>query len=272
MTLRLSERNAFRTHMALPNDLFDLNTQAAIVLRVLLLAAVTIIAAQVIEKLLNGYLRQASTRLRVSPTKYIALRRLVIAAIYIIGFAIIIESTPQLQSLSIAIFASVSIVGIIVGIAAQSTISNIIAGIAIVIFKPFGVGDFVSVRGESGFVEDITFRHTVIRLLDAHMIIPNSLITSEVVFNHSDSSIAARIDVRISYDSDLRLAKQVIRQEAEKAPAIDQQTIQVSVSKTDEQGITFSLFFRLAGSPFNDVSELREAIVFRLLSEHLTIS
>ncbi|MGA3199898.1 MAG: mechanosensitive ion channel domain-containing protein [Halobacteriota archaeon] len=258
--------------MVLPNDFYDLNTPAGILLRVLLFAAITIIAARVIETFLDRYLRQAAIRLRVSATKYIALRRLVIAAVYVTGLIIIIESTPQLQSLSIAIFASVSIVGIVIGIAAQSTISNIIAGVAIVISKPFGVGDFVTVRGESGFVEDITFRHTVIRLLDAHMIIPNSSITSDVVFNHSDSTIAARIDVRISYDSDLRLAKQIIRHEAEKAVAINQQTIEVIVSKTDEQGVTFSLIFRLEESPFNCVSDLREAIVLRLLSEHVTIS
>ena len=258
--------------MVLPNDLYDLNTPAGILLRVLLFAAITIIAARVIETFLDRYLRQAAIRLRVNATKYIALRRLVIAAVYVTGLIIIIESTPQLQSLSIAIFASVSIVGIVIGIAAQSTISNIIAGVAIVISKPFGVGDFVTVRGESGFVEDITFRHTVIRLLDAHMIIPNSSITSDVVFNHSDSTIAARIDVRISYDSDLRLAKQIIRHEAEKAVAINQQTIEVIVSKTDEQGVTFSLIFRLEESPFNCVSDLREAIVLRLLSEHVTIS
>ena len=258
--------------MVLPNDFYDLNTTAGILLRVLLLAAVTIIAARVIETFLDRYLRQAAIRLRVSATKYVALRRIVIAAVYVTGLIIIIESTPQLQSLSIAIFASVSIVGIVIGIAAHSTISNIIAGVAIVISKPFGVGDFVTVRGESGFVEDITFRHTVIRLLDAHMIIPNSSITSDVVFNHSDSTIAARIDVRISYDSDLRLAKQIIRHEAEKAAAINQQTIEVIVSKTDEQGVTFSLVFRLEESPFNCVSDLREAIVLRLLSEHVTIS
>jgi len=258
--------------MVLPNDLYDLNTPAGILLRVLLFAVVTIIAARVIETFLDRYLRQAATRLRVSATKYVALRRLVIAAVYVTGLIIIIESTPQLQSLSIAVFASVSIVGIIIGIAAQSTISNIIAGVAIVVFKPFGVGDFVTVRGESGFVEDITFRHTVIRLLDAHMIIPNSAITSDIVFNHSDSTIAARIDVRISYDSDLRLAKQIIRHEAEKTAAINRQTIEVIASKTDEQGVTFSLVFRLEESPFNCVSDLREAIVLRLLNEHLTIS
>jgi small-conductance mechanosensitive channel len=257
--------------MALPNDLYDLNSTAGVVLRILLFAVVTIIVAQAIDIVLERYLRQASTRLRVSATKYLALRRLVVATVYTAGAIILIYSTPQLQTLSVAIFTSVSIIGIIVGIAAQSTISNVIAGIAIVVFKPFGVGDFITVRGESGFVEDITFRHTVIRLLDAHMIIPNSTITNEVVYNRSDRNIAGRVDVRVSYDSDLQLAKQVIQSEAQKAAAIVQDTIAVFMSKTDEQGVTFSLVFELEGSPFDCLSTLREAIVLRLLSESVTV-
>ena len=257
--------------MSFPNDLYDLSSSAGILLRILLFGAVTIIVAQVIETLLERYLRQASIRLKVSPTKYLVLRRLVVAAVYVTGIIILIYSTPQLQSLSVAIFTSVSIIGIIVGIAAQSTISNVIAGIAIVVFKPFGVGDFVTVRGESGFVEDITFRHTVIRLLDAHMIVPNSAITSEVIFNHSDRNIASRIDVRVSYDSDLSLTKQIIQQEAQKAAEVAQDTIEVFLSKTDEQGVTFSLIFRVEGSPFDSVSRLREEIILRLLRENVTL-
>jgi small conductance mechanosensitive channel len=257
--------------MSFPSDLYDLSSSAGILLRILLFGAVTIIVAQVIETLLERYLRQASIRLKVSPTKYLVLRRLVVAAVYVTGIIILIYSTPQLQTLSVAIFTSVSIIGIIVGIAAQSTISNVIAGIAIVVFKPFGVGDFVTVRGESGFVEDITFRHTVIRLLDAHMIVPNSAITSEVVFNHSDRNIASRIDVRVSYDSDLSLTRQIIQQEAQKAAEIEQDTIEVFLSKTDEQGVTFSLIFRLEGSPFDSVSHLREEIILRLLRENVTL-
>jgi small-conductance mechanosensitive channel len=257
--------------MAFPNDLYDLSSSAGILLRILLFGALTIIVAQVIETLLERYLRQASIRLRVSPTKYLVLRRLVVAAVYVTGVIILIYSTPQLQSLSVAIFTSVSIIGIVVGIAAQSTISNVIAGLAIVVFKPFGVGDFVTVRGESGFVEDITFRHTVIRLLDAHMIVPNSAMTSEVVFNHSDHNIASRIDVRVSYDSDLSLTRQIIQQEAQKTAEVEQDTIDVFLSKTDEQGVTFSLVFKLEGSPFDSVSRLKERIVLRLLSENVTL-
>ena len=91
------------------------------------------------------------------------------------------------------------------------------------------------------------------------------------MFNHSDHNIEARLDIRVSYDSDLGLTKQIIQQEAQKAAEVEQGTINVVVSKTDEQGVTFSLIFRSEDSPFDSVNNLREAIVLRLLSENVTL-
>ncbi len=257
--------------MALPNDLFDVNTAAGILLRVVIIVAAAVILARFLEVFFARYLQQAATRLKVSPTKYVTFKRFVIALIYVIALMVLITSTPQLQSLSVAIFASVSIIGIIVGIAAQSTISNIIAGIAIIVFKPFGVQDYVTVRGESGFVEDITFRHTVIRLIDRHMIIPNAVVTNEVIFNHSNDNISDRLELRVSYDSDLLLVKRLMQQEAEKLCSVIADSVQVFVSKTDEQGVTLSLIFTSEESPFTCTQNLREALVIRLLSERVKL-
>jgi small-conductance mechanosensitive channel len=221
---------------------------------------------------LERYFKQAATTLNVSATKYLALRRLIVALIYVAGVLFIIYATPQLRSLSVALFASVSIIGIIVGIAAQSTISNVIAGLAIIVSKPFGVGDYVTVRSESGFVEDITFRHTVIRLRDAHLIIPNSAITSDVIFNHSNSTIKCRLDIRVAYNSNLEMTKQIIREEARKVATIDADTVEVLLSKTDDKGATFSVIFGLEGSPDVCSSNLREAIILRLLNERIAMT
>ncbi len=257
--------------MAFPTDLYDINSPAGIVLRAIIIIAAAVIVARFIEVFFDRYLRQAATKLKVSPTKYVVLKRFIIAVIYVIAFMVLITSTPQLQSLYLAVFASVSIIGIIVGIAAQSTISNIIAGVAIIVFKPFGVRDFVTVRGESGFVEDITFRHTVVRLLDSHMIIPNAVITNEVVFNHSNDLISDRLDIRVAFSSDLSFVKQLMTEEAEKTCNIDVGSIFVNVSKIDETGITVSLVFRCEESPLTCTPRLREAIATRLLKEHVVL-
>ncbi len=257
--------------MVVPSDLYDVNSTTGILLRVVVIIAVAIIVARFFEVFSNRYLQQAAVKLKVNPTKYVALKRLILALIYVIAVMALIALIPQLHSLSVALFASVSIIGIIIGIAAQSTLSNVIAGIAIIVFKPFGVQDFVTVRGESGFVEDITFRHTVIRLIDRHMIIPNSVITNEVIFNHSNDHISDRLDIRVSYDSDLLLVKRLMREEVEKVCSVDEGSLLVNVAKTDEQGITLSLIFRSEESPFTCAPSLREAVIIRLLSEQVML-
>ncbi|MGZ4937502.1 MAG: mechanosensitive ion channel family protein [Halobacteriota archaeon] len=257
--------------MAFPNDLYDVNSPVGIVLRGIIIIAAAVIVARFFEVFFARYLQQAATKLKVSPTKYVVLKRFVIALIYVIALMVLITSTPQLQSLSVAVFASVSVIAIVVGIAAQSAISNIIAGIAIIVFKPFSVKDFVTVRGESGFVEDITFRHTVIRLLDRHMIIPNTVMTSEVIFNHSNDHISDRLDIRVAFNSDLPFVKQLMKEEAEKTCDIDAGAIFVNVSKIDEAGITVSLIFRSEESPFTCTPRLREAIAVRLLEKHVVL-
>ena len=258
--------------MLVSHSLLDSSAPFGILIRILFLGAATIVVAQLAERFLERYFKQAAARLNVSATKYLALKRLIVALIYAAGVIFIISSTPQLRSLSVALFASVSIIGIIVGIAAQSTISNVIAGLAIIVSKPFGVGDYVTVRGESGFVEDITFRHTIIRLRDAHLIIPNSAITSDVIFNHSNSTITCRLDIRVAYNADFEMTKEIISEEARKVAAIDADTIEVLLSKTDEKGATFSVRFGPEGSPDVCSSNLREAIVLRLLNEQIAIT
>ena len=88
----------------------------------------------------------------------------------------------------------------------------------IVIFKPFRVNDLVDVGSlPKGRVEDITLRHTVIRNFEnRRLIIPNSVISSEVVVNSSivEESICNFLDIGISYDSDIDKAMEIMRSEA----------------------------------------------------------
>jgi small-conductance mechanosensitive channel len=104
------------------------------------------------------------------------------------------------------------------------------------------------------------------------MIIPNSAITNDVIFNHSNSTITSRIDIRVAYNSDLELTKQIISEEARKVAAIEADTVDVLLSKTDEKGATFTVTFGLKGAPSVCSSSLREAIILRLLNEQIAIT
>ncbi len=87
-----------------------------------------------------------------------------------------------------------------------------------VVFKPFGVNDRITIKDSlRGVVEDITLRHTVIRDLENHRIImPNSVISQEVLINadYRDECICRFIEIGISYGSDIDLAKRIMEEEA----------------------------------------------------------
>ena len=113
---------------------------------------------------------------------------------------------------------------IIAGFASQEALSNVIGGVFIIIFKPFRIGQLIKVTDSMvGRVTDITLRHTIIRNYENKMIvIPNAIINKERIVNYDMNELKCceRIEIRISYDSNIDLAKKIIQLECEKHPLI----------------------------------------------------
>lgn len=196
-------------------------------LETLLFIGLTITATVLVARTVNNYLiryyKRASDRLHIDLTTFRMFRHLVVAAVYFIGLAVIIFHIPGLHSLSVAMLSGAGLAGIVIGFASQNTLSNIIAGIALAIFQPFRVGDRLTVMNEYGKVTDLNLRHTVILTSDnRRLIIPNSVISSEAIYNWTieDPAIIWSIDVGIDYDSDISLAKKIMIEEARKHPKV----------------------------------------------------
>lgn len=186
---------------------------------VFIVVVATIFFARLADRLLQGYFKKVGMKLRVDPTGYRLLRHLIVALVYIVGLIIVISSVPQLRTLSVALFAGAGFAGIIIGLAAQSTLSNIISGISLAVFQPFRVGDIVTIHDEYGTISDLTLRHTVVATWDnRRLIIPNSIISEEAVINWSieDPTVIWPVDIGISYDSDIDLARSIMLDEARK--------------------------------------------------------
>lgn len=187
------------------------------------------IFTRTIRWLMNKSFVNASEKLKIDPTRYKFFNNAVSFIIWFIAFAAIVSLIPKLKALAITLFAGAGIFLAILGFAAQEAFSNIIAGIFIVVFKPFRVGDQVTVGSRyDGIVEDITLRHTVINNFEnKRVIIPNSIIASETIVNDSinDLKTCRWIEVGISYDSDIELASSLIQEECMKHPScIDTRT------------------------------------------------
>ncbi len=89
---------------------------------------------------------------------------------------------------------------------------NFASGVIIITLRPFNIGDFVTIAGESGIIEEIQFFNTQLRTLDNKvMYIPNSRITGSVIVNFSARD-TRRLDlsITVSHDSDIEKAQQIV--------------------------------------------------------------
>lgn len=186
--------------------------------------AVAIVTSTFLRRSLNTFIRKYSDKLRSDPTNFYFLKNSISFIIYTAAIIYIFHKIPALNSLGNALFASAGIMAAIIGFASQKAFSNIISGIFILIFKPFGVEDVIEVaNGKKGRVEEITLRHTVIRdYQNRRVVIPNSIISDDTIINSSltDEKICNHVEFDISYDSDIDTAMTIIAKEAINHPLL----------------------------------------------------
>lgn len=112
----------------------------------------------------------------------------------------------------VSIVAGLGIVGIAVGFAAQSTLSNFIAGITLLIERPFRIGDWVTINGQDGKVVKIALRTTWLRTRDnIFTMIPNDSVASSDIVNYSAEGVTRlNIPVGIAYKESAKAAREVL--------------------------------------------------------------
>ncbi len=130
----------------------------------------------------------------------------------ILAFAgLFILNTVGIQTTSIvALFGAA---GLAIGLALQGTLSNVAAGVMIVLFRPFKLGDAVEVNGVLGSVKNISLNYTEIATFDnVQVIVPNANVWGNTITNYSvNKTRRAEWIFGVSYDADLKKAEHVIR-------------------------------------------------------------
>ena len=131
---------------------------------------------------------------------YLVLTVVVIAVLNLFG----IETTSLIAVLGAA--------GLAVGLALQGTLSNFAAGVMLLIFRPFRIGDFVDTAGIAGTVQEIGIFVTILNTPDnVKMIVPNSEIGSGIIKNFSANDQRRNdLVIGISYDDDIGVAVRTI--------------------------------------------------------------
>jgi small-conductance mechanosensitive channel len=109
------------------------------------------------------------------------------------------------------------VISIVVGLAAQSTLGNLVAGFSLLLYRPFRVGDRLQVSAptgvESGTVESLSLGYTVLKTYDnRRIVLPNSGIANQVTVNLSsvDPKVMVIVPIGIAYGADIDRAREVL--------------------------------------------------------------
>lgn len=125
---------------------------------------------------------------------------------------VVIAALNQLGVETTSLAAVLAAAGLAIGLALQGSLSNLAAGVMIIIFRPFKIGDYVDAGGTAGTVEDISIFTTSFRTPDnRQVIVPNDAITSSIITNVS-AKPERRVDLKIGvgYSDDLSKVKKVL--------------------------------------------------------------
>ena len=136
------------------------------------------------------------------------------AAIWVMVLILYAHLIPELRAMGTALLAGASVASVVIGLAAQSTLGNLIAGVSITLYRPFRLGDTLLVTAptgtEVGTVELISLGYTTLRTADGRLVVlPNSLAASQVTINFREARTTAPVAVaiRIGREADADAAR-----------------------------------------------------------------
>jgi small-conductance mechanosensitive channel len=199
-------------------------------------AVFTIVSAALSNTIFNRLIRKKTSE-KENPTSYKFLKYVAAFLIYLTGIALATLAFPSLKGIAQTAIGGAGILAVVVGVASQEALANLVGGFFIILFKPFQVHDIIKISDEMvGEVMDLTLRHTVIKNYENKMIvIPNAIINKEKVVNYNlgDHRCCQWIQVGISYNSDIDLAKEIIQKECMAHPNIIDNRTSIQIANGD---------------------------------------
>ncbi len=195
-------------YSGLPEGMLSAVDRALVILGVF---SITLALSHIASGLIRSYSLKSGPAMPVTSFTQNASRIL----IFTVGLLVILHNL----GISIApILATLGVGGLAVALALQDTLSNFFSGFYIIVSRQVKVGDFVRLEsGDEGFVTDINWRTTKIRMLQNNvLLIPNEKLTKSVILNYCqpDKEISVSLKLGVHYASDLDRVERVTCEEA----------------------------------------------------------
>lgn len=178
---------------------------------VIMIISMTMAVANLAGTMFNSYVKNSSLPLPSTGLAYGIIKGIIIA----VGFLIVLN----VLGISIApLLTALGVGGLAVALALQDTLANLFSGVHILVEKSLRVGDFVKLEtGQEGYIDDITWRTTRVRMLPNNMVvIPNSKLAQSVVTNYylPEKRMSLLVPVGVSYSADPDEIERILVEEA----------------------------------------------------------
>jgi len=203
------------------------------------------LAIFIVGKIVAGILRKVADRIMQRSKMDDMLRKFLTNIIYAILMVFVVIATIGALGIQTAsLVAVIGAAGLAVGLALQGSLANFAAGVLMIIFRPYKLGDLVNVAGTEGFVEEVEVFTTVLRTPDkTKVIIPNGQIMSDQIINYTDSELRRmEITVGIGYEDDIDKARDTIVAAVKASPfVVDEPAPGVSVSELGDSSVNLAV-------------------------------
>lgn len=212
-------------------------------------------------------------RARRVRTQALILRRVASVVIVVISIAVMLTTFPAVRSLGASLLASAGIAGIILGLAAQQTLGNLVAGIQIALTEPIRLDDVVVLEGEYGRIDEITFTYVVVALWDdRRLILPISCFTTAPFENwtRSRSQITGTVHLHLDHSVPVDELRAELGRVLEASPLWDGRAAAVQVVETHPRTVEVRALVSARDAPtaFDLRCEVHEALVAFLRDRH----
>jgi small-conductance mechanosensitive channel len=254
-----------------PDDLPGLGTLQHIN-GVLLICAITWACTAAIRGIADGVIAKNPAEVadnlsaRKIQTQTRVLARIASGTVLVAGLAFILMSFPRARQFGASLLASAGVAGLVVGIAARSVFSNLLAGLQIALAQPMRIDDVLIVEGEWGRVEEITATYVVLKLWDERrLVVPLSWFIDHPFQNWTrrTADILGTVFLWVDYGLPVDAVRDEARRLCEASPNWDKRVCLVQVTDTSERAMQLRVLVSSAasGANFDLRCEVREGLI-----------
>ncbi|TDH53894.1 mechanosensitive ion channel family protein [Mycobacterium eburneum] len=162
-----------------------------------------------------GQMADADRRRRRIRTQVMTLRRLVIAIVVLLGVAAAVMTFPSFRQIGATMFASAGVLSVVAGLAAQTSLGAVFAGMQVSFSDAIRVGDVVLIEGEFGRIEEITLTYVVVQIWDQRrLVLPTTYFTTTPFENWTRN--ATDLFGTVEFDVDFTVPIDAMRAELER--------------------------------------------------------